>query len=128
MQEDSVDLEAARATLKQAHNLLRYFDPSTAGVWPRAVALLTRQALESGLQSFWLAIAPAVSSCSSRAQLLSLTEFVEEEQAEAARQTWNVLSRACHHHPYELAPTSTELQSWIEEVEGFLDAVDRVKN
>jgi hypothetical protein len=26
---------------------------------------------------------------------------------------WWALSRACHHHPYELAATAPELQHWI---------------
>ena len=31
----------------------------------------------------------------------------------------DLLSRACHHHPYELAPTAGELATWIEVVEEF---------
>ena len=34
-------------------------------------------------------------------------------------ETWGALSRACHHHPYELAPTAAELARWIEVVEEF---------
>jgi hypothetical protein len=33
--------------------------------------------------------------------------------------TWGALSRACHHHPYELAPTVEELAAWIGVVEDF---------
>lgn len=128
MQEDPVDLGQPTKTLKQAEDLLQYFDPATAGMWPRAVALLARQALEESIRNFWLANAPAVSGCSTRAQLLSLTEFVEEEVAEEGRQIWNVLSRACHHHPYELAPTSAELERWIVSVRDFLTAVEGIEN
>ena len=34
-------------------------------------------------------------------------------------EAWGALSRACHHHPYELAPTAGELSGWIEAVEAF---------
>jgi hypothetical protein len=34
-------------------------------------------------------------------------------------ETWGALSRACHHHPYELSPTAGELVTWIEMVEEF---------
>lgn len=128
MQKDALDLTEARSTLKQARKLLQYYDPATAGMWPRAVALLARQALEEGVGNFWLANAPAVSGCSTRAQLLSLTEYVDEAVSEEARQIWNVLSRACHHHPYELAPTSAELERWIASVDEFLTAAGQPKS
>jgi len=34
-------------------------------------------------------------------------------------EAWGSLSRACHHHPYELAPTTGELATWIVIVEQF---------
>ena len=34
-------------------------------------------------------------------------------------EAWGSLSRACHHHPYELAPTAGELATWIHVVEEF---------
>ncbi len=123
MQETANEVGGAQVTLRQATDLLRYFDPATAGMWPRAVALLARQALESGVREFWLSKSPAVAGCSTRAQLLSLTEYVEKETAERARQTWAVLSRACHHHPYELAPTSAELDLWTSEVSFLIGAL-----
>lgn len=126
MQQDPLDLTEARSTLKQARKFLEYYDPATAGMWPRAVALLARQALEECVRNFWQATAPAVCGCSTRAQLLSLTEYVEDEISEEARHTWNALSRACHHHPYEMAPTSEELARWltsaasvVEELQAF---------
>ena len=39
--------------------------------------------------------------------------------AERVSYAWAGLSRACHQHPYELSPTSTELLAWIETVERF---------
>ncbi len=36
-----------------------------------------------------------------------------------AYQVWGALSRACHHHSYELAPTAGELEGWITWVAQF---------
>ena len=37
--------------------------------------------------------------------------------------TWAGLSRACHQHPYELSPTSSELLGWIACVEQLIGRV-----
>ena len=36
---------------------------------------------------------------------------------------WSALSRACHHHAYELAPTAGELQSWFLVVRELIQKV-----
>jgi hypothetical protein len=93
--------------LRAARDLLRYSDPATAGMWPRAASYLARQALEQGLEEFWQ---------------LELLESSEPRPGLSccvcgAAHAWNALSRACHHHPYELAPTEQELSNWIADVE-----------
>jgi hypothetical protein len=49
-----------------------------------------------------------------RAQLLllPLPQFAGPEAALLAREAWLGLSRAAHHHAYELAPTAAELRRW----------------
>lgn len=119
--QDNTDAELARAheLLRAARDLLTYADASTAGIWPLAVALLTRQALELTLDAFWHEQAPEVASASMRAQLLCLRELGDEESGEQASDLWGSLSGACHHHPYDLSPTAGELLAWIEGVEGL---------
>ena len=34
------------------------------------------------------------------------------------------LSNACHHHPYELAPTSGELTAWISDVATLISRIE----
>ncbi len=52
-----------------------------------------------------------------RAQLLCLGTWVSNEPlARRAYQAWSALSRASHHHPYELTPTRDELVAWFESV------------
>lgn len=37
----------------------------------------------------------------------------EDEWSPLVRHAWAVLSAACHHHPYDVAPSSHELREWI---------------
>ena len=97
-----------------AERLLRRADPATAGLWPRASALLALSALEAAVERLWLAQALALSGCSMRTQLICLRSYLADAPLAArASHTWSALSRACHHHAYELAPTSVELSSWL---------------
>ena len=110
-----------QALVAAAHDLLERPDAMTAGIWPRATALLARQALEATLDDLWLARARGVERCSGRAQLLCLPYYLrDEELAERVSYTWTGLSRACHQHAYELPPTSSELLGWLSTVEALV--------
>jgi hypothetical protein len=88
---------------------------SVAGVWPRAVALLARQAIEVAMLQFWMVRAPGLEWCTIHAQLLCLPDYVpDREVAESASHAWSSLSRVCHHHPYELLPTAAELRVLLD--------------
>lgn len=83
------------------------------GSWARAVALLTRQALEGALEELWAARGVDLSPVSAHAQLICLRAYLNDDILAAdIRYAWGALSRACHHHPYELAPTAEELARW----------------
>lgn len=91
-------------------------EPSDAlfGCWARASALLARQSLETAMDDLWRTRAPIVRQCSTAAQLLVLPSYLrDQEAARDAAYAWSALSRACHHHAYELAPTAAELRSLI---------------
>ena len=104
--------------VKAARQLLERTDAATAGLWPRATALLARQAIESALAELWRLRAPGLEKCSTRAQLLCLAYYLDDERlAEQSSYAWASLSRACHQHPYELPPTSNELLGWLQAVE-----------
>jgi hypothetical protein len=95
--------------------------PGLAGVWPRAAALLGRQALEQGLDDFWRARAPRVRDASRHAQLLCLGAYIPDEVlVSGVRHAWHGLSRACHHQVYELPPTAAELDGWLDAVARLL--------
>lgn len=109
-----------RAVLQLARDLLSRADPSTAGLWPRAAALLIRQALEEAVDAYWTARQVPLDSVSTQTQLVCLRMMTAGGTLPAQlHETWGALSRACHHHPYELAPTAGELATWIDVVEEF---------
>ena len=56
-----------------------------------------------------------MSSCTMRSQLLCLTAYLDPSTASRAAYLFAALSRACHYHPYELAPTAAELTSWLDQ-------------
>ncbi len=99
--------------LASARELLTRTDPATAGLWPRAAALLARQALENALDDFWREKGIALDACPTRVQLVCLREYMDEDGAGRVQHAWAALSRACHQHPYELAPNVDELRAYI---------------
>ena len=109
--------------LNHARRLIAGSD-GPSGVWPRAAALLARQALEDALDRLWAAVSPAMEQAGRRTQLICLSLFLEDEALIAdVRAVWSSLSRACHHHHYELAPTAPELEGWIQQTEHLLTAL-----
>jgi hypothetical protein len=102
-------------TLAMAQQLLARSDAKTAGLWPRAAALLARQALEQALDDYWRTKGMHLQDCGTRPQLICLAEYLGDAAlAGRAHHTWAALSEACHHHPYELAPGQGELTAWID--------------
>ncbi len=100
-----------------AHDLLGRADPVTAGLWPRVSALLARQALEASVLALWESRTLDLQGCSMLTQLICLRTYLgDADLAARAGHAWSALSRACHHHPYELAPTAAELGGWFSVV------------
>jgi hypothetical protein len=98
-------LNAARTMVTQSR-------PGTAGLWPRAAALLGRQALEAALDELWSRTHPGLERASMRCQLLCLPIVLTDRELAG--------TRACHHHPYELPPTAEELARWLDAVEAVI--------
>jgi len=111
--------------LAAADRLLGTATASTTGVWPRAVALLLRHALEEALRRYWRARTPQLARCSPHAQSLCLESYADPETARRWSTTWAGLSRACHYHGYELAPTYAELCAWRDDVDRVIGALAR---
>lgn len=107
--------------VEHCRELLARADPKTAGLWPRCVAFLLRQALEARLATVLDRLAPGVRAASYRSQIIALT--VLSPQPELARRvafTWSALSAATHYHGYELPPAAADLHGWLRTVESFV--------
>lgn len=120
------DGESPGDLLNMADRLLRRPDPATAGLWPRASAILALQALEASLLGLWKRRTIDLPGCSMRTQLICLRSYLEDATLAARTgHAWSALNRACHHHPYELGPTAGELQSWFSVVSELVQRVGR---
>jgi hypothetical protein len=88
--------------------------------WPRSCAGLIRVALEQGLEGFYQGTAPSLVGRARRHQLIALPQFLDPASAREVAAVWNGLSRAMHHHVYELPPTLAELREWHASVAHLL--------
>jgi hypothetical protein len=101
------------ALLDQA-DAMRLSDLETsASYWARAAALLARMALETAVSDRLAAVHPDLPNATMRSRLLVLPVCADEGVVREAVRAWVGLSRACHHHPYELAPTKGELSDLV---------------
>ena len=103
--------------LAAAKGVMQRPDTLITGIWPRAAALLARQALEAAMAQLWASKRQAaeMSSCTMRSQLLCLAAYLDPGTASRAAYVFAALSHACHYHPYELAPTAAELTGWLNQ-------------
>lgn len=117
----------AHSLVSAARDLIRRDDDATAGLWPRAAALLARQALEKALARLWQVTAPGLERTSARCQLLCAGAMLNDrELGGRVGAAWNVLSDACHHGVYELPPTAAELNGALQTVWQLADATERL--
>ena len=119
------DDTVARELLSEARRLVERPGAGTLGLWPRASALLARQSLEVALKTYWSAVAPGTEEASMRAQLLCLEGYLSSAAARQAHLVWAALSRASHHHAYELQPTREELLAWFQAVGEVVSVTER---
>jgi len=118
----------AHALVSAARDLIRDDDTTTAGLWPRAAALLARQGLELAMARLWDVTAPGLERTSTRCQLLCVGDMLNDRPLGGrATLTWNALSGACHHRVYELPPTASELNLALETVWDVAEAVERLR-
>lgn len=114
---------STRELLYRAIDLLERPTSGTVGLWPRATAVLARQALERSLTEVLSPHVEGIHRAPVRAQLLCLRIFLDDTAtADEVNVAWWALSRACHHLSYELPPTAAELRAWIDVVDRFVEA------
>jgi hypothetical protein len=114
----------ARDLLAAACALVDAPPPDTVGIWPRAAALLARQAIEQRLAIALSARGADPYEASFAVQLLVLPEVVDARVAERAAWAWAGLSSATHHHGYEIPPSADELRGWLAATQELIDATE----
>lgn len=122
MSTSTAELSEARKLLSAARVAVTNPDAGLDDAWPRAAALLTRQALEEAIAARLVDRIPEVDGLSMRVKLACLGELADPADAHEAAWLWARLSTACHHHPYDLAPTGAELSEWIDRTAAFTAA------
>ncbi len=83
----------------------------------RTAALLARLALEDWLNeesASWCAV--STSSPTINSKLVVLVRNRGADVGERARRVWHSLSRAVHHHAYELQPSAAEVRHLVDQV------------
>ena len=95
-----------------------------ASSWARAATFLTRSALEDAVDLLWTGPLTPLTSCPRSTQLLCLPTYLNDpDLARKVHSTWAQLSNACHAHAYDLDPTISELNGWIDTVQKFIHAL-----
>jgi hypothetical protein len=106
--------------LEAAERLVREASSETSGMWPRAAALLARQALETAMKIRISTRIGRVEELSFQSQLLCLHDFTDADTARRTAAVWSALTTATHHHGYELPPTAAALEGWLDAARGLV--------
>lgn len=86
---------------------------------PRTAALLARRAFEDWLDEVsasWSKDVVTDRPPTTTSKLVALEALQGAEVGEVARRVWHGLSRAVHHHAYELQPSVGEVRQLVEQV------------
>jgi hypothetical protein len=87
--------------------------PIPGGRATRAAAAVARQALETLVLRATDELVPGMYRPSMRSRLILLRELGDPARGRLAETAWEGLSRACHHHAYELHPSETEVRALV---------------
>jgi hypothetical protein len=109
--------DSPQRCLAAADRLLTSVVAGARGSWPRACAWLLRLALEASMDDYWRRLHPEIVTVRARQpQFLILDQYAGRPLAARAAYAWSALSRAGHHHSYELGLTAGELRRLREAV------------
>jgi hypothetical protein len=90
---------------------------------PRSVAVLARHALEQAIADDLRQRAPGSQAANFTVQLICLQYMhPNRELTRRVAWTWSALSAATHHHGYELAPSTIDLERWLDTVAAFIES------
>ncbi|WP_433826626.1 hypothetical protein ACQP2E_31610 [Actinoplanes sp. CA-015351] len=111
--------------LETADRMLTTVIRGARGCWPRACAWLLRYELETAMDRYWQRACPEIGQArAQRHKLLLLGHYAGPEIGQRASYLWWALSRAGHHHTYELGITATELARLRAELIDLITLLD----
>lgn len=93
--------------------------------WPRCSVWLGRTALERAVRQVWLTRHPGVEIHEMTTLLLAVSTIVDAATVRRVGALWDALSRAGHHHHYELTPTAVEIRTWLVEARALVTALEQ---
>ena len=103
-----------------AATVLSNNEPVLTGRREVTAAALARNAIEASMDE-WLTAQGVAGRSNKRQDFLCLAALhPESDLAREIHYVWGRLSDACHATSYDLPPTSTELQRWIETADKFI--------
>lgn len=101
--------------LDHARAILDGSTPVPEGEHAYLAAVLARQALEDVVDRLCRnRFGSMAHPVKMRSRLIALDTILDEETARALEIAWTGLSEACHHHAYELTPTTAEVHHLID--------------
>lgn len=119
----------AHALVSTARDLMRFESAGSAGLGPRAAAMLGRQALELAMNSVWAVTAPGMERTSARCQRLCIGTMVNDEAlGQRIEWAWHLLSGACHHSVYDLPPAGPDLVTALETAWALADRAEQLRS
>ena len=80
----------------------------------RGGAVIARQVLEEAIERQCQELAGTTLRPTGRSQLILVRELGNPVEAAKAQIAWDGLSRACHHHSYELQPPVAEVRTLLQ--------------
>lgn len=108
--------------LDVAQGLLERSGEAMAGLWPRACAVLVRQALEGAVDAVLRERVPGGQAASWRVKFLCLGRAIGDEgKARELGYVWGRLSEVLHRGGGGLAASEVQLWGWVEVVRGVVD-------
>jgi hypothetical protein len=112
-------VSTSASLLEQASSVLE----GAGGHSNRAACWIARAALESAVDDLLDTTNTPAPDATMRSKLtvLQVASGVDSTIPGQADYAWNGLSRACHHHAFELSPTATEVRHLIAVVAGLID-------
>lgn len=108
--------------LAVAERLLERSGGALAGLWPRACAVLVRQALEGAVDRVLREKVPGSQAANWRVKFLCLGRAIGEGKARELGYVWGRLSEVLHRGGGGLGASEVQLRGWVEKVRRVVGA------